>query len=235
MKKILFLIFILTVLTSCSNSIYNKNTPFFKGTFLKIEKIVELTACNPKNPSMCLTRKFGSSASSFLVAHKGDKSYLITSAHVCYTDYGPLQKLPNFKAVEQFYGVDLKLRKFAYKIVSVNLSSDLCLLSANRMEGSPYKVANKLPRIGDRVYNIASPHGVFEKDMVPLFEGYYSGTAHGRSIFTLPAFGGSSGSPILNKRGEVVGAVSAVTKNFYNVVIASPLPDIKELIKNGIP
>mgnify|MGYP003148961767 CR=1 FL=1 len=235
MKKIFFLIFILTVLTSCSNSIYNKNTPFFKGTFLKIEKIVEITVCNPKIPTMCLTRKFGSSASSFLVAHKGNKSYLVTSAHVCHTDYGRLQRLPNFKAVEEFYGVNLKLKKFPYKIVAMDLSSDLCLVSTNRISGVPYKISKKLPKIGDRIYNIAVPQDIFDKDMIPLFEGYYSGTAHGRSIFTLPAFGGSSGSPILNKKGEVVGAVSAVTKNFYNIVIASPLPAIKELIKNGIP
>lgn len=235
MKKLFFLIFILTTLTSCSNSVYNKNTPFFKGTFLKIEKIVELTACNPKNPRLCLTKKFSSTASSFLVAHKEDKSYLITSAHVCYTDYGSLQKLPNFKAVEQFYGIDLNSRKYAYEVVAIDIANDLCLVSTKKIDAPVYKIANRLPKLGDMVYNIAAPKDVYAKNMVPLFNGYYSGTAHERSIFTLPAYGGSSGSPILNKRGEVVGVVSAVTRDFYNIVIASTLPSIKEIIKNGIP
>ena len=71
--------------------------------------------------------------------------------------------------------------------------------------------------------------------MVPLFSGYYSGQAHNRSIFTLPAVGGSSGSPILNKKGEVIGVVSAVTKQFKNIVISSTLKSIKRIIKDGVP
>ena len=71
--------------------------------------------------------------------------------------------------------------------------------------------------------------------MAPLFIGMYSGHSHNRLVFTLPAINGSSGSPILNEKGEVVGVVSAVTKNFPNIVISSTLESVKEILTHGIP
>lgn len=232
--KYVFLITTLLFLNSCSGSIYNNNSPFFKGTFLKVEKIVKIRACNPKNPKQCITKKYGSSASSFLVGHKGNFSYLLTSAHVCETNFGKLIFLPNFESIINFYGVDLNENEHPFYIVSMDHLNDLCLVATPRIKMKSYKIAKRLPRLGDKVYNISSPTGIFGKDVVPLFSGYYSGKVHNRLIFSLPATGGSSGSPILNKRGEVIGVVSAVTKNFKNLIIASKLKAIKEIIKDGI-
>ena len=57
--------------------------------------------------------------------------------------------------------------------------------------------------------------------MIPLFEGIYLGAMKIRRdrrlsyVFSIPTKGGSSGSPILNGYGEVVGAThSAYTENF---------------------
>ena len=80
--------------------------------------------------------------------------------------------------------------------------------------------------------NIAAPSGIYAKNLVPLFSGYYVGDAHGKSIFTLPASGGSSGSPVLNNSGDVIGMVSAVTTDFKHIVISPTLYQIKEFIHN---
>ena len=56
---------------------------------------------------------------------------------------------------------------------------------------------------------------------MPLVEGYYSGYTSTQMIFTCPAIGGSSGSPIFNKTGELVGMVSAVHTR-YPIVSMSP-------------
>ena len=230
MKRIFLLLLLL--LTSCVNSSLTNKNIFFKGTFLKVEKRITLTACNPLNINNCITKTYESSASSFLIKHHFNKSYFITAAHVCVADVGKLATLPKFKSIEEIYGIDLRGRRYKYKIVAVNRLYDLCLLSTGRMDAKAYSIASKLPRRGEKVFNIAAPVGIFERRLVPLFDGIYSGQAHGRSIYTLPATGGSSGSPVLNSCGQVVGMVSAVTKEFNHIVISPTLTQIQEFIQN---
>ncbi len=230
MKRTLMLLILL--LTSCVNSSISNKNIFFKGTFLKVEKRITLTACNPLNINNCMTKTYESSASSFLVKHSYNKSYFITAAHVCVADVGKLATLPKFKSTEEVYGIDLKGRKYKYEIVAVNRLYDLCLLSTGRMNAKAYSVASRMPQRGEKVFNLAAPVGIFERRLVPLFDGFYSGQAHGRSIYTLPATGGSSGSPVLNSCGQVVGMVSAVTKGFSHIVISPTLAQIQEFIQN---
>jgi len=211
---------------------HNKSV-FFKGTFLKIEKKVIITVCNPRDHKQCLTREYISSASSFLIKNKKDKSYLLTAAHVCKTDYGSLIFLPKFQVKEEFYGLNFKMQKFKYKAHTVDEKSDLCIVTADRIDAKPYKIAKSYPDLGDVVYNIAAPLGIFEKNIVPLFSGRFSGSAYDRALYTLPAVGGSSGSPILNKRGKVIGLVSAVTIKFNQIVISPTLEQIRKIIKDA--
>tara|TARA_Y100000034_G_scaffold127869_1_gene181445 strand:- start:255 stop:953 length:699 start_codon:yes stop_codon:yes gene_type:complete len=229
MKRFLFISLLL--LTSCvTSSIHNKYA-FFKGTFLKIEKKVTVTACNPRNKKQCLTQKYMSTASSFLIKHKKDKSYLMTAAHVCHTDYGKLVFLPKFQVKEEFYGLDFDMKRVEYKIYSMDLKSDLCIVTTKRLDAKPYKIAGSYPDLGSIVYNIAAPMGIFEKNIIPLFTGRYSGSAYDRALFTIPAVGGSSGSPILNKRGNVIGVVSAVTIKFNQIVISPNLEQIHKIVE----
>jgi len=231
MKKLVLLFCI--IITSCVNSSTHSKHAFFKGTFLKIEKRVIITACNPKNHNQCITREYNSSASSFLIKNKKDKSYLLTAGHVCKTDYGSLIFLPKFQVKEEFYGLNFKMQKFRYKVHSIDQKSDLCIVTTDRIGTKPYKIAKSYPVLGDVVYNIAAPLGIFEKNIIPLFTGRFGGNAYGRALFTLPAVGGSSGSPILNKRGHVIGLVSAVTIRFNQIVISPTLEQIRKVIEDA--
>ena len=100
------------------------------------------------------------------------------------------------------------------------------------MNTKAYSLASKMPQRGEKIYNIAAPVGVFGRGLVPLFDGIYSGQVHGKAVYTLPATGGSSGSPILNSWGQVVGMVSAVTKGFNQIVISPTSTQIQEFIHN---
>ena len=68
---------------------------------------------------------------------------------------------------------------------------------------------------GEKFYNLASPLGVATSEFVPLLEGRYSGMVNfNRAAYTIPAAPGSSGSPIFDKRGHLVGMIHSVYLRF---------------------
>ena len=48
--------------------------------------------------------------------------------------------------------------------------------------------------------------------MLPILSGIYSGDSNGASIYSIPATGGSSGSPIVNKNGQLIDFFSSKTE-----------------------
>ena len=69
--------------------------------------------------------------------------------------------------------------------------------------------------------------GIWSSRMIPLFEGFYLGKRRGfpdqnmSYAFSIPTIGGSSGSPILNSRGEVVAAIHSAYRGFENICMAT--------------
>lgn len=88
------------------------------------------------------------------------------------------------------------------------------------------------PTVGDKVYTIGSPKGL----EASLSEGIISGKrelAPGISCLqtTAPISPGSSGGPLLNSAGEVIGVVKAYKYGGQNLNIAIPSSHIIELFK----
>ena len=75
--------------------------------------------------------------------------------------------------------------------------------------------------------------------MVPIFEGFHSGPAlyPGKSeqikvdMYSLPIKQGSSGSPIINENGELIGVVSAGVREFHNVGFSPRYEIIKRFLE----
>ena len=119
---------------------------------------------------------------------------------------------------------------------------DACILKSDRIDVRALKVANFKPEIGEKVYNLAAPQGLFGKDLVMLFEGFFSGVLEGdgminpdADIYSLPANPGSSGSPIINSRGMLVGMVWAIHSRFHHITLSVPFEGLKAFIKNNVP
>lgn len=226
---ILALIFLLF---SCTPHLINDSNIFFNGKFVKIEKKSIIVACNPLDHSQCMQQAAGSSGSAFLVSHKGNKSYFLTARHICITDIGKYERIFDVAEIKKIEAIDLNSKKMEMKIEKVDKENDLCLLSTKRIQDRPYPISKTEPALGDKVYNIATPLAIFSKDLVPLFSGYYSGEADNKKLFTIPATNGSSGSPVLNYRGEIIGMVSSVTVNFNNMAISPSLKSIKLFVNS---
>jgi len=72
--------------------------------------------------------------------------------------------------------------------------------------GTPLKMAKKRPKIGENVFAIGSPQGLSNSLTKGSISGY---RANDRLQFDATIDHGSSGGPLFNYQGEVVGITSA--------------------------
>ena len=81
-------------------------------------------------------------------------------------------------------------------------------------------------------YTVASPGGLARNGMVPAFEGRFLGNAEGVAFYSIPAMGGSSGSPLINKKGEIIGITHSVYAYFHHVTVSTTFEELwKFLLK----
>ncbi len=75
-----------------------------------------------------------------------------------------------------------------------------------------------------------APNGISGVGIVPIMSGHYVGGDAHTSIYTIPAHPGSSGGPILNASGEVLGIVSQINKDFHHIVISPSLSVLHKFV-----
>ena len=210
-----------------------------RDTFVKIKQNVAITVCNPADPKECLTKTSRSTGSGAVVMRTDEGSYVLTAGHVCSFEK-EMQLASEFagsKILVQMRSVNFSLGEYVSDIVSMDNTIDTCLLFARNLYTT--KVAKIAPysrslEEGERVYNVAAPVGIFYKDVVPLLEGFFMGNRDTRAYYSVPAMGGSSGSPIFNKHNEIVGMIHSVNVYFPVVSVSPPLKELRAFIVNGI-
>ena len=118
-------------------------------------------------------------------------------------------------------------------IVKIDEKKDLCILDAKKDDAR--EISKEGPSPSDPVFAVAYPSGIFSKDMMPIYDGRWSGKLDdegGRCLVTIPVSGGSSGASILNKKGEVVGVISSVSTDFNHITITPCYEDIIGFLSN---
>ena len=110
------------------------------------------------------------------------------------------------------------------RIIEADRELDLAICALPEGVGLPLLAAaeNELHR-GERVAVIGSQFGVLNL----ITQGNYCGTWNSEGndwlLFTAPVSGGSSGAPVLNSLGEVIGVVSGTYDSGQNMNIATPI------------
>ena len=171
--------------------------------------------------------------SASIIHHRGDKTFLMTAAHLIWMlPIHPmlkmlLEKKGKLKWHSTYTFTDINGKKHKLKkIIKSDKKTDLAIVAMERSSLPALPLSRKAPEVKDRLFNVAAPAGVFETNMVPFFEGRFLGYSKkhfnmGKIALTnIPVAGGSSGSPILNCNGEIVGMVSAVHRAFHHISIS---------------
>ena len=210
--------------------------------YIFVKKIVKLKKCIEKKctdkicvPKKCTEGEMRAMGSGFIVRIVHEGAYIMTASHVCRVNQSKL--LPGVTLLEESIVVEtLDGRSFKARVLEYNPDIDACLMFAENLISSveEVKLSNKAPKEGDKVFNIASPYGIHYVDVVPIFEGRYSGKKKNLAFYTFPAAPGSSGSMILNHKGELIGLLHSVYWKMNTIIVSVTYNDLINFIKSGI-
>ena len=224
MKKYLLFFIILfssSIVNSCAiQTNVIKSMHDAKKSILKIETWARIGPCE-EGSMTCPEYELLSMGSGAVVLYDNKKTVL-TAAHVC-----KQYKFESFLRKEKgdFYlkAIDRNNKEYIIKIIKFDTKTDLCLLESTSgpLEAGYIKISQKKPEYGELTYNLAGPMGIIQGGMVPIFEGRFFGNSEGSAFYSTPAIGGSSGSPVLNAKGELVGMIHSVHHRFHHVSLSA--------------
>ena len=161
------------------------------------------------------------------VSNPYDKiSLIMTAAHVCIGDPGLAFMNPDI-SVKDIYG-----NQTSAQIQGIDMENDLCILRIEK-NVSIAVIAEKRPDLLDGVYYVGYPAGLYSEGVLHKLEGNYSGVdPFGNDIWSFPATGGASGSPVYNEKSELIGIISSVHMEFPHCVMGANLSSIKHLVES---
>jgi len=229
-------ILIIISMISCASCKINKldhpqytiNSILPRESFVKIEVIMKAVSPILNDGE---ETSFGSAMASGSIIHKtAHGSYILTANHVCEIDL-PRVPIPITESKILFKVFDVDDSSFDAEIFKKSDDIDVCIIFAKNLKNKPAVKLKKIaPNIGDMVYNVAAPGGFFGKNMMPILQGRYSGMYEIHAVYTIPAAGGSSGSPIVNRKGYLIGMIFAVHRNFNHVSFSPTIEDLYDFI-----
>lgn len=118
------------------------------------------------------------------------------------------------------------------RVVAENKEADLVLLAADipPSEISPLEVSGKLPEVGEKIYAIGHPMGLEKTVSEGIVSAIRKLPKLGDIIqITAPISPGSSGGPVFNSSGVVIGVARATFRTGQNLNFAVPGRHVLEL------
>ena len=243
-KKIHFLlILMLFVCTSCTISTSNsvlKSPP--TSNFVKIFKQLEVTRCLKKDPNKCETRNFYTTGSGIIIDITPGYPTILSAGHVCEEGSTILSEDPLYRYSwkEELRVLD-KNKNFHDAMIILSsqasaTSSDLCTLYAETLQylktENKVRIAPRAPRIGEDVYYIGAPLGIYHPPTALIVKGNFSGKIDNfSSLSSVPAAPGASGSPILSLDNRVYGVLFAVHPAFKHATIITGYQETRRFIE----
>ena len=119
-------------------------------------------------------------------------------------------------------------------VLYTDKENDLVILKAKGEKLQTVKIGDsEKATIGEKVYVISSPKGMENTISDGLLSGIREISSDKKVLqITAPISPGSSGSPVFNKNGEVIGIATFLLKEAQNLNFAMPVNLIKDKIRN---
>ena len=166
-----------------------------------------------------------STASAFAIGRDG---IIVTNYHVLEKDDGEILGAMDYKG--NVYSIE--------KVLAANEEDDLAILKLRNAELTPMALG-KPANVGADVWVISHP----DRKMYMMTKGMVSryniildkNRKPGRRMsITADYAKGSSGAPVFNRKGQVVGVVSSTNSIYYNIVNGKK-ENLQMVVKNRIP
>ncbi len=224
-KHLAIIVFVFA-LFGCNKScakITNSTNKFSNNAngFVQIFQTTTISSCVP-GVKKCPIGEFTQTGSGIKINLIKEENMVLTAGHVC--DTQPSKKIDKFSQTIAVRDTQGNVHQaWPIKIDFHNPhknTGDLCLLWVPSLK--KVKAANFSfhvgPKIGDDIYYLGAPKGIFHPPTVPIFKGTYSGPLdNSSSVITVPAMGGSSGGAVFNKHHKIIGVVFAASADFHHI------------------
>lgn len=122
-------------------------------------------------------------------------------------------------------------------VIAINLDTDVALLRTQNTTSSNYlSVTSRVPQIGSRVYVLGLPGGLpwlLTEGILASLE-YNDSNAIVGYVATPSIFFGSSGGPLIDNFGNVIGIVKAMAFRQSNFGLYTPISQLLQISNNMI-
>jgi hypothetical protein len=230
MHKVLTVLLFVLLFVSCSSTEHQRRSIEFPiYGFLQINHKVFFKTCAKEKceESSNLIR-----ASGFVLAGRKslrkDGAIGVTAGHAC--DLTDRQPAPHRSSLRvSMIGGSV----YSAEVVKIYTEADICIIRIKGVHLRGVVLSKVKPKKGDRAFTMAAPFGIFSDEMVLLLDGYYSGRdTRSYDLYTVPARPGSSGSPILNWKGQITGITSMAAIRFEHLTISPNYEAVRDILSH---
>tara|TARA_Y100000114_G_scaffold156871_1_gene185712 strand:+ start:2535 stop:3311 length:777 start_codon:yes stop_codon:yes gene_type:complete len=205
------------------------------SSFLYVTSKNHVKSCTTE---LCFERVVAGSGSGFSVAVTKGFTIAFTAGHLCTPDDGTYK--------QELSVTTLGGKTYPAYILLTAPQTDTCMLGVPGVEVKPLRIAKAPVQRGEKVYALSAPFGLFDSEMIAQFEGFYAGPTDnvvpkgipGADLklygYTIPSRPGSSGGPIINSRGEVIGMVIMAHPRFETFTLSPRQDDLVEILNMAI-